>query len=59
MKRCPRCTVRGESDDTRFCPKCGTELFFEERFGKQFKDDYTKSRNKKNLLIALIRRFLK
>jgi multimeric flavodoxin WrbA len=33
MKRCPKCTVTGESDDTRFCPGCGAELFFESRFG--------------------------
>ena len=31
MKKCPRC--KGYDDDSvRFCKKCGTELFFENRF---------------------------
>ena len=31
MKKCPRC-MRHDSNDTRFCKHCGTELFFLERF---------------------------
>jgi len=31
MKKCPRC--KGFDDDSvRFCKKCGTELFFDNRF---------------------------
>lgn len=31
MKKCPACLKR-DSDSTRFCRHCGTELFFEHRF---------------------------
>jgi len=31
MKTCPACGRRGESDTTRYCGGCGTELFSEER----------------------------
>ena len=32
MRKCPKCGKYGETDTTRFCPSCGTELFFEHRF---------------------------
>ena len=32
MRKCPKCLKYGETDTTRFCGSCGTELFFEERF---------------------------
>ena len=32
MKKCPKCNQYSESESIRYCPGCGTELFFEERF---------------------------
>lgn len=33
MKKCPRCN-KVSDNDIRFCPSCGTEVFFVERFKK-------------------------
>jgi hypothetical protein len=38
MRKCPKCLKYGETDTTRFCSSCGTELFFEERFEKNNKN---------------------
>jgi len=35
VKKCPNCAKKYESDTARFCGDCGTELFFEERFGEK------------------------
>ena len=35
MRKCPTCNQYGETDTTRFCSSCGTELFFPERFGEK------------------------
>jgi len=34
-KKCPNCMKYSENETTRFCKSCGTELFFEARFGKK------------------------
>jgi len=56
MKSCPKCNVSGESGETRFCPKCGAELFFAERFKKTPADS---SANKITKLTRILVDFLK
>ncbi|MCL2813817.1 MAG: hypothetical protein FWD23_04380 [Oscillospiraceae bacterium] len=43
MRKCPKCLKYGETETTRFCSKCGTELFFEERFENNSEGDIKKN----------------
>jgi len=42
MKKCPRC-LKYDDDSVRFCKKCNTELFFEDRFPAEGKNIMKKS----------------
>ena len=32
IKKCPKCLTK---DSARYCPICGTEMFYEDRFGSE------------------------
>ena len=56
MKQCPKCDEYEENDDTRFCGKCGAELFFVERFGKRISnsDKHVAKSNRRLMAVIII-----
>jgi ubiquinone/menaquinone biosynthesis C-methylase UbiE len=45
MKKCPKCL---QYDEARFCPNCGAELFFEERFEEKAANKVNGMNNEKS-----------